>query len=86
MALDTFLGWTVQGAQFDNTGVPQWSIIGPLLFIIYINDIVDHLQSDHCVLYADDTTLSCVHKSLPPLVSLLNGVLKKPWIGVTRIT
>ena len=45
------------GMSNITTGVPQGSIIGPLLFIIYINEIVSAKKIFTPIIYADDTTL-----------------------------
>ena len=70
-----------------NIGVPQGSILGPLLFLIYINDI-SLCSNLKATLYADDSVFTLSHKNANTLQTKLNAELPKlnHWLKLNRLS
>ena len=84
--LESYLSGRTQCVQIGNSystykditmGVPQGSILGPILFIIYVNDLPKLNNDMTCLTYADDTAIIFKNKSSTHLQHTLNTSLEQ---------
>ena len=80
-------GYNSECASMPN-GVPQGSVLGPLVFLLYINDL--NLAIQHCKVhnFADDTNLLYTNNSIKKLNKILNKDLKNltNWFNANKIS
>ena len=71
-----------------NLGVPQGSVLGPLLFLLYMNDLAFCVPEFHTILFADDTSLSLAGQNYDELLCHFNQLLEKvtEWLRVNLLS
>ena len=73
--------------DIDN-GVPQGSVLGPILFILYVNDINQHVHiGAACNLYPDDTLVYCSARNVDTLQECTNNSIAcfKQWYDMNKL-
>ena len=83
---------SIDGSNSDyndiTCGVPQGSLLGPLLFILYINDFQNSSNVLSFILFADDTSVFFSHKNPDTLLNTVNNELKyiPAWICCNKLS
>ena len=79
---------TISDAKLVSCGVPQGSVLGPLLFLIYINDINVSSQLTSFILFADDTNLFYSGENVEQLNKTINAEMQNisQWLIDNQLT
>ena len=82
------IGETNYDLQNITCGVPQGSLLGPLLFMIYINDLSAVSQITFPKMYADDTNIFIQGKDLPKMEHDINIEIQKLslWLKANKLS
>ena len=77
----------ISSSKTIKTGVPQGSILGPLLFLLYINDLLDCLHNTTPCLYVDDTEIFASFNDYAELIDSLNFDLNNisQWLAKNKL-
>ena len=69
-------------------GVPQGSILGPLLFLIYVNDLANASEIVFSILFADDTNMFLSGKDPNLLVKIMNQEMENvvDWLKLNKLS
>ena len=81
--------WSIKSEErLVTCGVPQGSVLGPLLFLLYIYDFSNSATNNDFHLFADDSNLFCSHKNLQSLEQSLNMQLRKfnQWLCANKLS
>ena len=75
------------GLAAINCVVPQGSVLGSLLFLLYTNDLNQAITFCKVYHFADDTNLLCLSNSIKKLNKLVNADLRRPvnWLNIKEI-
>lgn len=84
----TAIGDYISKKENCSHGVPQGSVLGPLLFLLYINDISSSSNKLNFYLFADDTSMLYSHRNLRALEQNVNAELKNVghWLEANKLT